>query len=291
MGATVTTGKRVYAYADKAGQPVYVLCEETYEKNVFPHTPRWSVVAFGRIEAVMQRVFSSAAVTCGGMLQGRGGWITPTGYVAAWLKELASPRPFTDRETRLTVSKSFWERNGIVEDEDTENAYTALHAAGYASVVDRLTQKEPVVLSYHDDADALCVLATAVPPWRFVNNPICAVDTQGDFALGHHPRHAPTPPSIPLPGLFRMSQKGDREGPENIVVARNGQPVIGEWEYAVREEWVKDYARYELSHPGHFQRLYRALVKHLDDLPLLPAETRVQVDVSQLQRNWQKQSA
>ena len=35
------------------------------------------------------------------MLQGRGGDITPTNYVAGWLKELVAPYPFTEKEQTM----------------------------------------------------------------------------------------------------------------------------------------------------------------------------------------------
>lgn len=292
MGATVTTGKRVYAYADKAGHPVYVLCEETYEKNVYPHTPRWSVVAFGRIEDVISRLFSFAADTCGGMLQGRGGLITPTGYVAGWLQEMKAPRAFSDEQTALVVKTYAYGQSGVIYEEHASQAYATLRTHGRADLADQLARGERITLRYRDDTAVLCALAVVVPPWCLLDHfHVGLADPVSDPTLAYRPKPARTAPHISLPGLFRMRPKGDREGPENIVVSKNGRPVVGEWEYTVRAVWVRDYGQHEVSHPGHFQRLYRALVQHLDDLPLLPAETRIQVDVSQLQHDWQKKSA
>ena len=103
MGATVTVGKRVAAYRDAAGQPIYILSENTYEKNVYPHTPRWNVIGFGRLDAMLDRIFVYASYACGGLLQGRGGAIDPTTYVAGWLREMAAPHAF---EGFVTVPQS-----------------------------------------------------------------------------------------------------------------------------------------------------------------------------------------
>lgn len=77
MGATVTTGKRAAAFKAPSGQNFYVLFEETYEKNCTPHTPHWNCILFGDLIAAMERIFRHASACEGGMLQGRGGSITP----------------------------------------------------------------------------------------------------------------------------------------------------------------------------------------------------------------------
>ena len=285
MGATVTTGKKVYAYADASGQPVYVLCEETYEKNCYPHTPHWSVIAFGRIETVMQRVFSYAAATCGGMLQGRGGWITPTDYVAGWLQEMGAPHAFTDEKTVLVVKANSYGR--VIDEEHASQACATLHAQGRADLAGSLARGDSITLQYRDDAAVLCALAMVVPPWRLLGDfDVVGYADSKNMALAYRPETAKTSPHVPLPGLFRMRPKGDTQGLKNIVVSQNGRPVIGEWEYAVREAWVHDYGPHELSHPGHFPRQYRDLVKHLDNLPLLPADTIIQIDPDKARSAW-----
>jgi len=51
MGATVTTGKRAAAFTAPSGQNIYVLFEQTYEKNCTPHSPHWNCILFGDISA------------------------------------------------------------------------------------------------------------------------------------------------------------------------------------------------------------------------------------------------
>ena len=103
MGATVSTGKLAAAFATAAGKIIYVLFEQTYEKNCHPHRPEWSCTFIGSIEMAMKWIFLSASSCEGGMLQNRSGQITPEGYIAGWLKELASPVEFQDQIGRAHV--------------------------------------------------------------------------------------------------------------------------------------------------------------------------------------------
>ena len=103
MGATITTGKRAAAFRTNAGDVRYVLYEQTYCKNTYPHTPRWECGAIGSVEQVLRYVFRGAADCEGGMLRSQSGPLTPEGYIAGWLVELAAPRRIVDREIPLEV--------------------------------------------------------------------------------------------------------------------------------------------------------------------------------------------
>ena len=105
MGATVTTGKLAAAFQAPSGQNIYILFEETYEKNCTPHNPHWSCILFGDLSAAVERIFGHASACEGGMLQGRGGSITPEGYIRGWLKELASPVVFPKETVALKIGK------------------------------------------------------------------------------------------------------------------------------------------------------------------------------------------
>jgi hypothetical protein len=103
MGATVTCKKLVAAFAG-AGRVFYVLFEQTYEKNCYPHTPGWSCTYCGGIDGALRRIFRYASSCEGGMLQNRSGWITPEGYIAGWMKEMASPVRMSDCAISLQLA-------------------------------------------------------------------------------------------------------------------------------------------------------------------------------------------
>jgi hypothetical protein len=85
MGATVTVACDVQIVDTPSG-PGFLLFESTYEKNVYPHTARWSCIGVGRREDALKRIFSYAASCEGGMLKTPSGDITPEGYIARWKK-------------------------------------------------------------------------------------------------------------------------------------------------------------------------------------------------------------
>lgn len=285
MGATVTTGKKAYAYADKDGQPVYVLYEQTYEKNCYPHDPHWSAIAFGRIEAVMKAIFLNASETCGGMLQGRNGYITANGYVAGWLKELAAPRQFTDVKTHLVVKENGW--TNVISTEKADAVYKALYHAGRIDIADRLVIGEVVTLSYRDDTDALCALATIIAPWRFVSRCGDRGETSPDsMAIRYQKNRATTPPSVTFPGVYRLAPKGGLNGDDIFIISENGCLVIGPQGYRLAGDWVASYWKHELSHPGRFQSMYQGLKDHLDTVPVLPAGTLVRIDLAKAPEGW-----
>ena len=107
MGATVTCRKLAAAFACADGV-FYALFEQTYEKNCYPHTPGWSCVHFGNIDHALRTIFRHASSCEGGMLQSRSGCITPEGYIAGWMKEMASPMRMPDCRIDLHVSDSIY---------------------------------------------------------------------------------------------------------------------------------------------------------------------------------------
>jgi hypothetical protein len=85
MGATVVTSKTVAAFRNpKNGDVIYVLFEQSYEKNCYPHTPSWDCRAIGTFEQVFRRVFMSGSSCEGGSLQVRGGNTKPETYIKGW---------------------------------------------------------------------------------------------------------------------------------------------------------------------------------------------------------------
>lgn len=100
MGSTVTTNRLVHAFRHPNGQISYAGWEATYEKNVYPHTPRWSRVV-GSLEDIVRRIFLWASACEGGLLQDPRGWIAPEVYIRRWMARLANPIPAASQEDLL----------------------------------------------------------------------------------------------------------------------------------------------------------------------------------------------
>ena len=102
MSSTITRSKDVGAFYDRDHRVVYACFEETYESNVYPHSPSWSCIAIGHIEDVLERIFHRASSCEGGMLRSRTGNLTPEGYIGSWLDKLAAPFAIRGRGVRCT---------------------------------------------------------------------------------------------------------------------------------------------------------------------------------------------
>lgn len=105
MGATVCTNKRAAAFLSN-GKAIYILFEETYEKNCYPHTPVWGCICIGYLEDALKRIFSSAAACESGSLQSRRGYIVPENYISSWMKELKEPFQYIDHLFTMKKGKA-----------------------------------------------------------------------------------------------------------------------------------------------------------------------------------------
>ena len=77
MGSTVTTGRLAAAIRAQSGATIYCLYEQTYEKNCFPHTPRWSAIYIGHSRGALRNVFGYASMSQGRTLKNRSCRMTP----------------------------------------------------------------------------------------------------------------------------------------------------------------------------------------------------------------------
>lgn len=101
MGATVTCNKKVGILTHDDGQHSFVLFEETYEKNCYPHTPHWSAIYIGGIAGAIRRIYSDAASCADGILQSRSGAIEPQHYIKDWMRELLHPVEVESGQTQF----------------------------------------------------------------------------------------------------------------------------------------------------------------------------------------------
>ncbi|AXW10006.1 hypothetical protein CJO90_05710 [Ralstonia solanacearum] len=101
MGATVLVDLKTAALRRPDGSIIYFLFENTYEKNLYPHEPRWSCVAIGSYEQVLLRIFQGAAACEGGSLQGRGCGLLPETFILRWQRALRAPLTMPDVTVRV----------------------------------------------------------------------------------------------------------------------------------------------------------------------------------------------
>ena len=171
MGATVTTGKAVLAFQAK-NEVIYILFEETYEKNCTPHTPHWGCFAIGNYKQVMTRVFGRASSAAGGGLQSRSGEITPETYLRGWKLAFNKPMMFNNRDVSFRIlERNYWS-DGI-ESVNAGRVYSVLKETGRLDVWEKLiSEDDNVTLSLYDDIDLIMSIfgvSGIEQPWKIID--------------------------------------------------------------------------------------------------------------------------
>lgn len=275
MGATVTVGKKVAAFNASNGKTGYVLFEQTYEKNCYPHHPNWSCVGIGYLEDVMTRIFAMASSCEGGGLQGRGGYITPEGYVAGWLTELATPLEMPNFKSKVafgenfsaTIPESLRDRvlKGL-EDEGFHEEATALRGEGFEAAL-------------HDDMEVLRAIyvkhRNELGPWRFIGRFEVTNQMYGRQCneLGYTPGKDQTYLAS-VPKMFEVET--DRlavEQPDGVF------RVTGAGYYCTAK-FIEGYGLTELAHPGTFRKSFKAFREAVKTAPKAGDDTVVVVSMS-----------
>lgn len=247
MGATVTCGKQVAAFTTPRGQIGYVLFEQTYEKNCYPHDPRWSCVGMGYIDEVLDRIFKMASSCEGGILQNRSGHITPEGYIAGWLTELASPKAMQDVRGTLAFGTNF---SATIPESQRDTVLEVLEQDGYPEVRQALLA-DGFEVSLHAYFDVLRSIygKRAIGAWRFIAD----VARNGTECpeLGYCPDKKPAPQGR-VPRMLLLDR-------DNLLVEQPDGTFRSEgWAYSVVGSFVANYAATERAYPGS----YRSAIKY-----------------------------
>lgn len=271
MGATVTTKKLAAAFRTKTGQIGYVLFEELYEKNVHPHRPEWSCQYLGSLEGVMWYIFLCASSCEGGMLQGRNGRITPEGYIAGWLEELANPVELANEAFELKAGEGFY---STVPTESLDKVCEFLSKAGRDDIVTALRNGEGFEASLYDDFDAVSAIYggnTGLGVWRIIRKtPVHGVRNAD---LGYKPVPAKGY-EVHVPAALKL----DREN--RLIQREDGTWYCGGWEYYIVQRYICSLWESELREPGSYRKRIKAYRNAVETANAAPAGMKVAVDVS-----------
>ena len=274
MGATVSTGKLAAAFRDTSGVPFYLLFEQTYEKNVTPHTPHWGCYALGRIEQVVKSVFRAGAACEGGSLQGAGGrCIQSESYIAGWMKELANPVEFAHMAITLKVGSNFY---ATVPEEKLEPAKAALAAIGRTEVANALDLGEALEMSLHAEAELFAALGSVIAPWRLIGSARTPLHCTRRPDLGYAPAKTAAF-DLPAPKVYKVS---DRDCSVLMLGDDNRWRCEG-WEYSVIADYIREYGETEIREPGTYRSRIKALRNTLKAAAVIPNQlVRVIVDTT-----------
>ena len=271
MGSTITTGRVAAGVRTRQGRTLYLLFEESYSSNVTPHTPSWCCVGLGYLPAAMQRIFGLASDCESGGLRRRGGPLTPEGYIATWLEQLANPLVLHRTAVRLDVGDGF---GSAIPPAKLDDAASILDGAGRPAEAATLRAEKVMTLDLVGDADAVLALQDGldISPWRIVSTWAVAHRTgDRDPALGYVavPCRAPTPE---VPTALKLDA--------NVRLVRDTEGAwrCGGWQYWIVSQHVQGLWRTELAFPGHHRKRISAFRAALADAPPAPTGLVVEID-------------
>lgn len=270
MGATVVTGKTVAAFRHPTtGEVIYLAFEQTYEKNVHPHTPSWGPRAIGTFEQVMKVIYSSAAACEGGSLQIRSGQTKPETYLKSWRLCFAEPFQIEDQEIELKLGgESLF---APIPSGHVDTALATLARIGRQDIVDALNAGQTVKVSLHRDTDVVLGLygvGTGLSLWKVIR------DLRG-LGFADETLTAPIAKravAMPTATAFAVDN-------ENVVVSVNGGPLkhMG-WRYSAVGQYIREIVLpIELQCSFSAYKLIREFRDLCNEAPELPDATIITV--------------
>lgn len=271
MGATITCGKSVAAFSDENGETIYILFEETFEKNCYPHKPHWSANAIGSIQVVMKRIFGMASCCEGGSLQGRGGDILPESYISGWMAALAKPHRYN---AEMVVTLSIGNRFEQLPEEKREAVLEAIRLTGDAHGANELAAgrsirrqlKSASVLSVFRNGD--------IGPWRL------GINFQDHMGMcGSANELAYTPEKVRSPMILpSMAKSPIPQGEDLFELQSNGEWWSRGRMYETVGGFVESLWENELCYPGSFKSLIRTARSNASNAPVFGDDSIVLID-------------
>lgn len=284
MGSTISTAKLVAAFPTVSGAPFYVMYEESYESNVHPKTPRWSCVALGSLERIMRRIFVSASSCEGGMLKGSGGRdISPEGYVAGWLKELANPVICEDRTITLEAGDRW---TSAIPNSALEATLAQLVSLGRQDIATELEEKKSIKLSLHAESGLIesLYVGGSMAPWRIIPDTSAHHWARRVPELGYAPAKTKLF-DVKVPRFYKINPKEDNR----LILDEAGQWRCVGWDYSIVGSYVAGLWEAELREPGSYRTRIKAYRDALKGSPYLPKTgVKIVIDTSVELKKWHK---
>jgi len=278
MGATVTTGKCAAAFRSSEGELFYILFERHYEKNCYPHTPKWSAFAFGTRDEVLRRAFIGASDCCGGMLQSPRGEIKPENYIESWKQELNRPVQMHDIVVKLKFEDS-WQ--ATLPASRKEDVRTILERTGFADRFDTIAHGELSATLYGDTAllRSLYGVDGGVSPWRaFSHHDVgtLPVDVPATRNIAVQDADLPVVRCFAIDSNLRLVADGDKW-------------LDGHWAYSALARFVMGPGlERELAHPGYANAAIPVVREALVNAVPLPEGTRITARRTACREDYQR---
>lgn len=285
MGSTVSTGKLIGAFVGPTGDPVYVMFEQTYDKNTYPRTPKWSARMIGDLAATLKNIFLCAASCEGGMLQGAGGrYITPEGYLIGWMAELANPVEMPNLSFELAVGK-YWD--AAIPEDSFEKAKDRLLLASADRIIAGL-ESGTVTASLYTDCEALAAIFDGMNIWasQIIKSHQVPEHAQRNPALGY------TPPKTKVQHLeiprFALI---NADMCSYLIQGKDGQWRCEGGGHSYIGDFVRNLWQDEVREPGTFRSRIKAYRAAMESASVVPHQsTMIIVNLKADLDEWKRES-
>lgn len=272
MGSTVITNKFAAAFKAPDNRVVYVLFEEGYEKNCYPHTPRWCCRYIGHLEGAIKRIFDDAATCESGILQNRNGKITPEGYIAGWMKLMKAPAELPDRQLSLEVGAGLYSPVPECALDDVESALNSIGRQDIAQAL-RAGEKYPIMLH----ADVAVVMALYGPtgflsPWRILDR--LPATNDHNAILGYNPA-----PAKQFEVFRPVAMRADENSYLLKFSDKTGRWFCAGWQYSIVGQYIRRLWEAELREPGSYRKRIKAYRDAFVGVPKIPQGVKVEIDM------------
>jgi hypothetical protein len=261
MGATIFTNQAVNVLQTASG-PGFLLFEETYEQNCYPHTPRWGCVGIGRRDNVLRSIFNGAASTESGLFRPRSGATTAEAYIPRWDRALKNALSIQSRQIRVGKHTMPMPRVGETLFPPMRDEVDGPFDPSQAKDWD---DGKPITLDLESDFDTIVWLwrTKRLSLWKVFKSPDLngnALDMSGEifYPAASKKQHRQLPEFVRL--FDSDSQLYLKDG--TLLVAFGN-------DYEVMGNYVSGYAETEIWRPGHWKSNLRAYRKHIDSSPVL----------------------
>lgn len=254
MGATVSVACAASAFQSR-GSTYYVLFEETYKKNCYPHHPHWSCIYIGRQAEVLNRVFAYAADCEGGMLQNPGGHITPEGYIQRWMKALKQPLRLRDDTFTLGYGKGYPDAIRT----DQAHQIEIIRSQGHLDIADGLVSGKQYILPLDEYGELLAQLcAGGVSAWRLLPGSKPRGEPDASLALDYAGAQASAYTPL-IPSTARIEN--------HVFIETDGVYRNEGWDYSIIGSFVANFWKTEIEYPGSYKTAIKAYRQALKDAP------------------------
>lgn len=293
MGATVFIGAKVHAMRLANGDVGFIWSEETYEKNCYPHTPSWCVVAIGDRKQMVKRIFDLAYSLPGGCLQPKSK-ISTTGFITKMMTVLENP-VWINKEVSVRLKNGGDGFYDAISDKNRDEVIKILKANGKHEWADDIKVKtedggKNIVVNFRENFHLLASFSQSrftvkgesssspvMSTWRIIDHH----DLGGTVDC---PNQA-TLPSVEYkvtnkekPVLECYTHLFEENRLDFQLVFCEGKQLKSAWSYGIEQSLIKLAAEREEFSPGYYKPLLSAYKDA--EKRALPMSMKFSIDVS-----------